>query len=222
MATVPLRTLLLLVATTGAIGCEAYQRSAQSGGGDMPTGPSALKRVVDDVPGEGSGGSETTTTGCDTPPCTPGPEPRPSTVRGQFLVSSADRSTIEDSYETRTAPSGLPENGIIGNSAITSASWDTFVHGTGRFAGVRTAIYSVDFGPGGSTANISLKWSIAQQGIADGYRSYGDSATLPYSRQKVSDPSCASGYRAKIEISGRMENIGPITATLNHCVSVIQ
>ena len=217
MATVPLRTLLLLVATTSAIGCEAYQRSDQSGGSSMPTGPSALKRVVDDIPGSGGGEStsgQVTTSGCNTPPCTPTPEPKPQPVVGQFVVSSADGSTISDSYSTTTTPSGAPAGSLIGNS-------DTQMNGTGRFAGVQGGLFSVEFS-GGSTATLSLKWSIAQSGIPDFYRSYGDSVTLPYSSQRVSDPSCASGYRFLAEMSGQMENIGRFTATLNHCVSPVQ
>ena len=95
------------------------------------------------------------------------------------------------------------------------------MNGTGRFAGVQGGLFSVEFS-GGSTATLSLKWSIAQSGIPDFYRSYGDSVTLPYSSQRVSDASCASGYRFLAEMSGQMENIGRFTATLNHCVSPVQ
>ena len=219
MSAVPLRTLVLLAAAASAIGCEAFQRSAEGDGSGMATAPSSLKREVDDVPSLGTGGTDTTTGECDTPPCIPPPAPQP--VSGQFVVSSADGSAIQGRYETKTTSSGLPQNGIIGNSAGISGSYDTAVRGTGRFADAKTAIFAIEFGAG-STATITLKWSIAQAGMPDGYRSYGDSATFPYSSQKVSDSSCASGYRAKIDISGRMENIGRFTATLDHCVSVIQ
>jgi hypothetical protein len=214
---VRLRTLLLLAAAASAIGCEAIQRSGEGGGSSTATAPSSLKREVDDVPGLESSTGPAETTGCPTPPCTPppAPDPKPRPVSGQFVVSSADGSTIQDQYTTTTTPSGTPVAGIIGNSN------NTVARGTGRFAGVRSALFSVEFS-GASTATILLKWSIAQAGIPDGYRSYGDSATFPYSNQKVSDASCASGYRSKIEMSGRMENIGRLTATLDHCVSVIQ
>jgi hypothetical protein len=219
VSTVPLRTLLLLAAAASAIGCEVFQRPAEGGGSALATAPSSLKREVDDVPALGTGGTDTTTGVCDTPPCSPEPEPQPSPVRGQFLVTSADQSTIRGRYETKTTSSGLPKNGIVGNTACCLT--DTVVQGTGRFADAKTAIFAIEFGAG-STATITLKWSIAQAGIPDGYRSYGDSATIPYSSQTISDSSCPSGYRSKIEMSGRMENIGRFTATLDHCVSVIQ
>ena len=207
--------ILLFAAVTSAIGCEAFQRSPESSGsGNMLTAPTTLNREVDDV----AGGVTTdipTIGGCDEPPCIP-PPPKPQPVSGQFVVTSADGGAIRSSYQTTTTPSGTPLVGnIIGNSDATSAV------GTGRFAGVTAAIFSVEF-LGGSTAKISLRWSIAQAGLPDGYRSYGDSATLPYSSQKVSDSSCASGYRFTATLSGQMENIGRFTATLNHCVSPIQ
>lgn len=213
MRTTPLRVLLFLAAAS-AIGCEAVQRASNGSGGSTATGPSPLKRVVDDV-GAASTGGGGTTGGCATPPCTP-PPPEPQPVDGSFVVTSADGSTIAFPYSTITTPSGVPAQ-ETGNVDFDT----TKVNGSGRFAGIATAIFSVVFGSG-STATISLKWSIAQQGIPDGYRSYGDTVTFPYSSRKGADSNCASGSRFTAEIPGRMENIGRFTATINHCVSPIQ
>jgi hypothetical protein len=214
---VSLRTLLLLAAAASAIGCEAIQRSDRNGGSGIATAPSSLKREVDDLPGTESStsGTPTTTTGCDTPPCQPSPDPTPQPVNGRLVVSAADGSTIQDDYITTTTPSGTPVLGMVGNADATFAS------GTGRFAGVRNALFSVEFS-GGSTAELALKWSIFDPEEPDGFRSYGDSATLPYASQKVADSNCPSGHRFTATLSGRMEHLGRFTATLNHCVSPLQ
>ena len=211
MSTTPVRVFLFF-AVASAVGCEALQRSGQNGsGGSTATGPSALRRVVDDVGADSTSGAETTGD-CQTPPCTP-PPPRPQPVDGDFVLTSADRSTISFPYRIVTTPSGLPEAGF-GNSDTKK------VEGTGRFAELAGALIYVDFN--GGTAAVSLKWSIAQKGIPDGYRSYGDSGTFPYSSRMLADSSCASGSRFTAEIPGRMENIGRFTAAINHCVSPVQ
>ena len=214
MASFPsLRALLLLLAIASAIACEVSQQSTRSGSAaGSITAPSSLKRTIDDVPANSTSGIETT--GCPTPPCTPpNPEPKPQPVMGQFVVFSADQSSLQQAYRTITQPSGVPVPRFIGNI-------DGNVVGTGRFTDARIAQFTVDFGNEGSATTVSLKWSIPNG--AGVYKSYGDSTTVPYSSEKVADASCASGYRFKAVMSGQLEQLGRFTATLDHCVSVIQ
>jgi hypothetical protein len=208
--------LLLVLTVLSAVGCEVLQRSPETGAGAVPTAPSSLKRVVDDIPGGESVTTSAETTGCLEPPCdpTPPPDPKPQPVAGRFAVSSADGSSLTDTYTTITTPAGAPQNGIVGNIDGSRAN------GTGRFDQVSAMLFSVQLT--GSTATLTLRWSIAQKGIPDGYRSYGDSVTVPYSSQKSADSDCESGYRVTVEMSGRMENFGPFTAQLNHCVSPLK
>ncbi len=208
------RALLLLVALASAMACDVSQQSTRTGSAaGSITAPSSLKRTIDDVPANSTSGVETT--GCPTPPCTPPiPEPKPQPVVGQFVLIAADQSSLRQAYKTITHPSGAPVPNIIGNV-------DANVAGTGRFADATAAQFSVDFGNGGSITTISLKWSVPQNGTG-GYRSYGDSTTVSYSSQKVADASCPSGYRFEAVMSGELEQVGRFTATLVHCVSIIQ